>query len=274
MSPERMDLYVERWNRFRPVCLFGYPSSIALLARHAQERRLLLNTNGLRAVFVTGEVLLPHDREVIESFFGIPVADCYGSRDAGFIAHQCPAGSMHITAEQVVVEILRDDKPVAVGEEGEIVVTHLDNYAMPLIRYRTGDVGRLLPGRCACGRGLPRMDVVAGRTTDFLYLPDGTTKHALSIIYPLRATPGIRRFRVTQQADFSVVVDVVCDDDVAQISCEAIVRRVAPVLGGAVALDVRRVGDLTPTPSGKHRFVVSHAGPGGRKPPAGGVCDA
>lgn len=256
MSPERMDRYLSRWNRFQPVSLFGYPSSIALLVRHARRQNADVDSTALKAVFVTGEVCLPQDREEIEAFFGAYVADCYGSREAGFITHQCPLAAMHIMAEHVVVEVMRNDQPVAVGEEGEIVVTHLDNYAMPLIRYRTGDVGRLLPGRCACGRGLPMMDVVTGRSTDFLYLPDGNVKHALSIIYPLRATPGIKQFRVTQHEDYSVVVDVVCDD---RVSKESVTRSVRPVLGETVSIDVRCVDEIPPSQSGKHRYVISRA---------------
>lgn len=258
MSPERMDGYLDEWDRFRPACLFGYPSSIALFVEHARRRKRRLDTTGLRAVFVTGEVCMPHDREAIESYFGVPAADGYGSREAGFIAHQCPAGRMHITAENIIVEIVVGGRTVAPGEVGEIVITHLDAYAMPFIRYRTGDMGRLLPGRCTCGRGLPLMDVVQGRTTDFLYLPNGTIRHALSIIYPLRETPGIRRFRVTQHEDFAVTVEVVAE---AGVSAEAVARRVRPVLGDGIPVGVRLVDQIETASSGKFRYVVSHAGP-------------
>lgn len=271
MSPERMDAYLDEWDRFQPVSLFGYPSSIVLLVDHARSRGRRLDTRRLRAVFVTGEVCDPRDREKIAAYFEVPVADGYGSRDAGFIAHECPEGRLHVTAENVLVEIVDDHRPVASGGQtsrpnregprGEIVITHLDAYAMPLIRYRTGDVGRLLPGRCSCGRGLPLMDVVQGRTTDFLYLPDGNTRHALSIIYPLRETPGVSRFRVVQHDDYSVVIEVVCDDRIARVTPEAVARRVRPVIGEHVRLDVRFVERIDPMASGKHRYVISHARP-------------
>ncbi|MFH1111051.1 MAG: phenylacetate--CoA ligase family protein [Planctomycetota bacterium] len=281
MSPERMDAYLDEWDRFQPVSLFGYPSSIVLLVDHARSRGRRLDTRCLRAVFVTGEVCCPRDREKIAAYFEVPVADGYGSRDAGFIAHECPEGRLHVTAENVLVEIVDDHRPVASGGQtsrprvrrrdqdgsvregpcGEIVITHLDAYAMPLIRYRTGDMGRLLPGRCSCGRGLPLMDVVQGRTTDFLYLPDGNTRHALSIIYPLRETPGVSRFRVVQHDDYSVVIEVVCDDRIARVTPEAVARRVRPVIGEHVPLDVRLVERIDPMASGKHRYVISHARP-------------
>jgi phenylacetate-CoA ligase len=258
MSEARLDEYLEEWNRFRPVCLFGYPTSIVRFVEHARLRGRRLNRTCLRAVFVTGEVCFAHDRAVISEFFGVPVADGYGSRDAGFIAHECPRGRMHITAENIVVEILEDGVPVPRGGCGEIVITHLDAYGMPFIRYRTGDIGRLVDGRCACGRGLPMMDVVQGRCTDFLYLPDGNVRHALSIIYPLREIPGVGRFRVVQGEDHGVCVEVVCSDPSARLTTEAVAKRLRPVLGHDLALDVRVVDQIQPNAAGKHCYVVSH----------------
>jgi len=259
MSGPRLDDYLDAFDRFHPVCLFGYPSSIVRLVEHARTRNRRLDTRRLRAVFVTGEVCYDHDRETITDYFRVPVANCYGSREAGFIAHECPNGSMHITDENVIVEIIRDGKPAKPGESGEIVVTHLDAYAMPFVRYRTGDIGRKLAGRCACGRGLTMMDVVQGRSTDFLYLPDGNVKHALSIIYPLRELSGVKQFRVVQEEDYSVIVDVVCDDTIARVTKEAVRDRVRPVVGRDVSLDVQMVDRIPVADSGKYRYVISRA---------------
>lgn len=274
MSPQRMDAYLDALQRFQPACLYGYPSSLALLAEHAIARGRPLRLPKLKAIFVTGEVCYPHHRETLRSYFGVPVVSGYGSREAGFIAHECPAGNMHITAENVIVEVM----PARVGcadhasasdarsEEqpapptGEIVITHLDAYGMPLIRYRTGDVGRLKPGRCACGRGLPMLDVVAGRTTDFIHLPSGVIKHALSVIYPLRSMSGVRQFRVTQHADYSVKVQIVpvCDD---LISPARVARRLHPVLGEDIDIEVECVTHIPSAESGKYRYVISHVRP-------------
>jgi len=258
MSPRKMDLYWERFDRFRPQCVFGYPSSIALFVRHAISRNRAKRTKSLKAIFVTGEVCQPHDRELIKDYFGVPVADCYGSRDGGFIAHECPAGRMHITAENVIVEILAGNEPQLPGTVGEIVLTHLDAYGMPFIRYRTGDHGRLLAGRCKCGRGLALMDVVQGRVTDQLRLPDGTIKHALSVIYPMRELSGIDRFRIRQGRDFNVAIDVVrsCSGD-STLTRENILRRVRPVFGDDLDIRVNWVDSIESTSSGKFCYVIS-----------------
>ena len=261
MTPARLDRYFDEIERFQPACLFGYPSSLELLAHHAQARGRCLRAPRLRAVFVTGEVCYPHYRETLEDYFQVPVADCYGSREAGFIAHECPEGNLHLTAENVIVEILHAGRPVPPGETGEIVVTHLDAYAQPFIRYRTGDVGRLKAGRCSCGRGLPLMDVVHGRGTDFLYLPDGTVKHALSIIYPLRALDGLAWFRVVQDEHFAVTVEAVRADDAVPLTPAQIVDAVRPVVGDEVKLAAHFLERIPETGSGKYRYVVSLAHP-------------
>lgn len=105
------------------------------------------------------------------------------------------------------------------------------------------------------------MDVVQGRTTDFLYLPDGGIKHALSIIYPLRSLPGVRQFRVSQDKDYTVTVDVVGNDRKERVTHEAVARGVRPVLGTDVGLHVRMVDRIATAESGKYRYVVSRAQP-------------
>ncbi|MHC4985289.1 MAG: XrtA system polysaccharide deacetylase [Planctomycetota bacterium] len=103
---------------------------------------------------------------------------------------------MHITSENVIVEIVRDDQPVGPGEDGEIVVTQLDCHAMPFIRYRTGDVGSLSDEPCPCGRGLGVMNVVKGRSNDFLVAPDGHIVHGSAVHAALSGTVGIVRFQL------------------------------------------------------------------------------
>jgi phenylacetate-CoA ligase len=254
-----MDVYWNTFERFRPRCLFGYPSTIALFIRHAITRNRKIRDSALKAVFVTGEVCLPHDRKSIEEFFNVPVADCYGSRDGGFIGHECPDRKVHITAENVIVEILDGDEPQPVGDEGEIVLTHLDSFGMPFIRYRTGDTGRLLKGRCSCGRGLPLMDVVQGRVTDLLRLPDGTFKHALSVIYPIRELAGIDRFRVKQARDFKIEIDIMTQRPAQELDSEKILQRVRPVFGDSLDIKINWVNSIESTASGKYCYVVSDA---------------
>ncbi len=127
--------YVRQMTHFNPHHLFGYPSSLARLARFILDSGMKPTTPALCAVFTTGEVLLPTDRAILEECLAVQVADEYGARDAGFIAQQCPAGAYHVSMESLLVELVDDaGRPVPVGERGEVTVTHFDSQAMPFIR--------------------------------------------------------------------------------------------------------------------------------------------
>lgn len=258
MSAGSMAEYLDRMARFRPACLFGYPSSLALLAEFARDRRADVRWPSLNAIFVTGEKLYPYQRRLLEETFAAPVADCLGSRDAGFLAHECPEGAMHLTAESVLVEVIdASGRAATVGELGELVVTHLENHALPFLRYRTGDMGRLGAGACACGRGLPVMDVAEGRSTDFLVRPDGTVVHALAVIYTLRDLPGVRAFKVHQPTAAEVFVRMVRTADYDPANDARIVHEIRRRLGDSVRVDVLAVESLPRERSGKFRYVTS-----------------
>jgi len=263
MSVGRMDSYLDRIERYDPASLFGYPSSIALLCRHAERRGRQLRLPRLRAVFVTGERLYEPHRRQIEAYFRVPVADGYGSREGGFIAHQCPAGSMHITSENVLVELLDPTgQPVPTGQLGQIVITHLDAYGLPFIRYATGDMGRRGDEACPCGRGLETMRVVEGRQTDFVVAADGTVMHALSLIYVLRDVETVRQFQIVQAADRGLEVFVVSTGPLSTADRHRIERGLRLRMGPGVPIRITPTDRIDPAASGKYRYVISHAAPG------------
>jgi len=258
MSPQAMDDYIAAIRRFRPRCIYGYASSLALLARRALQRGVDLRMDSLRVACTTGEPLYPDQRQVIGDAFGCPVANEFGSRDIGFTAHETPAGQMLLMSESILLEVLdpRGD-PVAPGEPGEAVMTGLCSEAQPFIRYRTGDVVTMAPEGCHEGRGLHVLAQVSGRTTDLVVRPDGTVMHALALIYVLRASDGVGEFRVRQTApdrlEVSVVPTGAWSDEV-----EAGVRQgLAARMGGGVEIEIGRCDAIPPEPSGKFRYVVS-----------------
>lgn len=258
MSEAKLDRFVARIRARRPRMLFGYPSAIALIARHAQRRGVRLDDLGVAVAFVTAERLYDDQRAAIAAAFGCRVANGYGGRDAGFIAHECPEGGMHLTAEDVIVEIVDPSGNVLpAGESGEIVVTHLATQDFPFIRYRTGDVGVLDRRACACGRGLPLLAEVQGRTTDFVVAADGTVMHGLALIYSVREEPGIERFKIVQESLARTRVLIVPSPAYDPGAVERIRTAFRRRLGGAVDVSVEVVDDIPPERSGKHRYVVS-----------------
>ncbi len=260
MTPQVMSGYLEEIRRFDPVHIFGYPSSIARLARHAQGLGRSIRGRSLEAVFVTGELLQPADRAVIEKAVTVSVADGYGSREAGFIAHQCPRGAYHVTMESLIVELLDAvGRPVPVGRPGEITITHLDAVGMPFIRYRTGDIARRQAGSCPCGRGLEALEIIEGRRTDMLRTAAGGFAHALSVIYVLRDEPAVEEFKVVQQASLDLEVSIVPRAGVGGPRRQRISELLKRQIGRDIEVRISLVDEIRPDPSGKHRHVVSHA---------------
>lgn len=261
MSAAKLDGFIAAIRRKRPRMLFGYPSALSHIARHAQERGVAMSDLGIKVAFVTSERLYDEQRALISQVFGCPVANGYGGRDAGFIAHECPSGGMHLTAEDVIVELVDPQgQPVPVGQAGEIVVTHLATSDFPFIRYRTGDVAVMDDRRCACGRGLPMLKEIQGRTTDFVVTAEGTVMHGLALIYILRDLPGLRSFKVVQHSRLKSEVLLVPEAGFDQAAAFAkITEGFKRRLGPAVEVELKVVDAIAPEKSGKFRYIVSHA---------------
>ena len=260
LSPERMQRYLGRIETFNPACIFGYPSSVALICNWATEHGLRVRLPRLKAVFVTGEVLDDQQRLAIESFFQVPVANGYGGRESGLCAHQCPAGGMHVTSEHVILEILDEDgQSLEPGQVGEIVVTNLDNLATPFIRYRTGDMGALTDHPCSCGRGSEMLADVRGRRTDHLVAADGSLRHALSAIYVLRGIEDIRQFQICQRADRSIDLHIAPHGSLREQGRARALAGIQKCVGASLPIRLHVTDRIIAQASGKYRYVVSEA---------------
>jgi phenylacetate-CoA ligase len=258
MSAPNMDAYLDAVQAFRPKCIYGYASSVALLAARASARGLRLRLPELRVVCATGEPLYPHQRKLIEDVFGVRAANEFGSRDIGFTAHDTPHGQMLLMNESIILEVLdRAGRPVEAGELGEAVMTGLCSDAQPFIRYRTGDMVRVSPQSCIDGRGLQTLSEVVGRTTDFVVRPDGVIMHALAVIYVLRAVEGIAEFKLIQHALRDVEVLVVPDGRWSEACHAQVMVGLAARLGNEVRIRIRLMEAIPVEASGKYRYVVS-----------------
>ncbi len=259
MSPAHMEDYARAIQSFQPRCIYGYASSVALLAAHVLDRNIKLRLPRLKVVCTTGEPLFDHQRQLIGEAFGAPVANEFGSRDIGFTAHETPQGQLLLMSESIILEVLDEQgQPVAPGETGEAVMTALESFAQPFIRYRTGDVVRLADETCRAGRGLHVISEVVGRTTDFVVRTDGAIMHALAVIYVLRAVPGVGEFKIVQHSVQDLEVQVVPNAHWEEGARAAIESGLHQRLGNDVRIAIRLVDAIPPEASGKHRYVVSH----------------
>jgi phenylacetate-CoA ligase len=261
MSERKLDQFVAIIRATRPKMLFGYPSALKHIAQHAEKNGIVMSDLGIKVAFVTSERLYDDQCETISRIFQCKVANGYGSRDAGFIAHECPSGGMHITAEDVIVEIVNEvGEVLPAGVSGEIVVTHLTTKDFPFIRYCAGDIGILGEAPCSCGRGLPVLKEIQGRSTDFVIAADGTVMHGLALVYLLRDLLGVKSFKVIQESRQQTRVLLVTNSEFVPPMVEQIISGFRQHLGSNVDVLVEIVDTVPAEKSGKFRYVVSHAG--------------
>ena len=259
MTPEAIDRFISVFNRLKPPLIFGYSGALAHLADYVE-------TNGIRmhvpkAIWVTASPTSSTQRARIESAFDAPVYDQYGCCEVPYIAAQCrERRGLHILHDTVHIESVDDEgRPCPIGAPGKVIITDLENYAFPLIRYANGDIGRALPGRCPCGMTLPLMHAVKGRTTDMVYLPDGSTVSGEYLTTIFDDFPdAVKAFQVHQQSDYSL--DVLAVPNTACGGTENVFRNVVDALvanvSGQVPVRLMCVDEI-PHDRGKTRFVIS-----------------
>ncbi|MCP3928432.1 MAG: phenylacetate--CoA ligase family protein [Bacteroidetes bacterium] len=192
MDDENIKNYLHLLQKKKPTMIRAFTSPVYEVARVALDKNM--QCDSIKGIVTTGEPLYPHQRQVIEKAFGCKVFDSYRSREAGPLAQECEKhNGYHINTESLVVEIVRSkDQDHLEPGIGEIVITDLLNFGMPLIRYKMGDVGIISDRQCSCGRGLPLLEKVMGRSVDILQAPDGKKITAGSLVlYLVDEAPGV-----------------------------------------------------------------------------------
>ena len=252
--------YYQRIRSFQPAWFYGYATLIDLLASWIEEHGRDGRGLGLRSIVPTSEPLSAAQRERITRVFGAPIQNEYGCGEVGAIAYECEKGALHIMTDSVAVEVLGDDgSPVVPGETGEVVVTDLNNYAMPLIRYRLGDRA-VRGGECACGRPYPTLDRIVGRVHDVVYTPLGRRWHGEKIDYLMLSIHQelfpFRRYQVVQKQPDLLEVRFVSDAPIPPVARQRIADYVRDRLDG-MRVDIRRVQTIERSASGKLRLVCN-----------------
>jgi len=267
LTPERMLEYWKRIRRRNLVYIYGYASAVVAFTRFLLERGEDPRESGVRAILCTGETLYDFQKEYLENVYGIPVVNEYGCTESGVLAFPCPeAGRMHLSVDNVHIEFMAGDRPARPGEAGEVLITDLYSPEAPLIRYRLGDVA--VPAEaapCACGRGLPMIERVEGRTSQMFTLPDGRQVHSEVFAYINDAIAeldeSVRAFRVRRRGPASFVVQLVTSGELKPQTVQRLREIVGRVLGESTALDVECVSELPRDPGGKLRYFIDDTAP-------------
>ena len=223
--------------KFDPKLIRGAPSYLRLLAEAMADRGI--EGLGDKVVRTEGEVTDEETRKYLESSFKCKVFDEYSSWDFGNGAWQCTKREgYHIDADLLILEVVRGNERVSPGERGEIVVTNLLNYAMPLIRYRVGDIGVLDDKTCSCGRGLPLLKSIEGREADCFTLPGGQLITPRKIMTVIQGTPGVSRYQAVQESMNQVRIELMRRGNEPEVSKDELVARCHNILGEDVEIEV------------------------------------
>lgn len=261
LKAETVDDYVQALRRFRPALIRAYPSSLYFLAQLLQRRGV--DEIRPRSIVTASESLLPHQRSVIEQVFGCPILDWYGSGEHVAIISQCPAGKYHVHSEYGIVEYERRPEFDRGQEQAyEIICTGLNNYAMPLLRYRIGDIVRVRQGEtCGCGRGLPVVAGIEGRMDDVIITPDGRVIPASGMTLAFEFSEAIAQAQLYQESVDELIVRIVKLDSYTQQDHAFVLDQVRNRIGEAMKVRVDFVEQISRLPSGKQPFAISQVRP-------------
>jgi phenylacetate-CoA ligase len=243
-----------------PMYLFSYASAAHLFGRYLAKRGI--HDMGFTAIFTTSEVLSPFRREVIQDAFDSQVFDTYGNNESSTYAFECKShNGLHHGMEHSYLEVLdRNNQPVNLGETGHFIATNLENYAMPIIRYDTGDLGSITGDNCDCGRGLRKIDHILGRSRDFILTPDGRQIHGAFFNHfaPFYKTSWIGAWHVLQDEIDHLTISLRPDSVPEDKDIVVIKGLLTQALGQDLKIDVLIDERLYMTPAGKQKLIESH----------------
>jgi phenylacetate-CoA ligase len=257
LSEATAALFWKRLCHFKPRLLVAYAGALNQWARLLGDNRDPIP--GLSSIVVSAEMLYEEARTTIERCFKVPVYNRYGGRDIKFVAQECTMrNGLHINSENVLVEIVKDGRPVPRGELGEIVITRLDNFAMPFVRYRSGDLGIMGNSLCKCGRSLPLLEKIEGRVQDAIVTFDGRIISGPFFAHMFKDCPEVKEFQVHQMAIDRLLIVIVLYSQSEFLSRPRIERLVQQYMGSDMRVELEVRDSIPLTRSGKRRVIVSH----------------
>ena len=265
LSEDSLNRYYEMINKYKPSYIYGYTSAVFEFINFMKNRNLRFKGDFIKAIIVTSEVLVAEQREIMESYLNIPVVNEYGCSEVGIIAAECPHHGLHISAENIIVEIINKNAPAKPGESGEIVITGLNNFAMPLIRYKVGDVAIMSDKSCSCGRNLPLLQNIEGRVNNMVVTPEGKISSGLIFYYISRSlienNGGVKKFKVIQNEIDQITFQIVKDENFNEASLNALVKKTHEYLSADIQVDFEFFSELTHRTDGKIIHFVSKLQP-------------
>lgn len=257
MGEKEIKKYVNVINSFKPKFIYGYPSSIYFLAEWIETHHVRIHSP--LAVFPTSEKIYPNMRKKIEEIFNCDVYDCYGLNDGGVSAYECSEHSgLHIDTERSVMEVVDENGNQLENGEGEIISTSLHNYAMPFIRYDTGDIGHIIEDTCSCGRSYKLLKELTGRSVDILVTPEGKNIHGWFFQHIFwEHDKGIKKYQVIQEKLDTIVIKIVPEEDFDESQLDKI-KDIIEKRSKGWNIEFKFVDKIERTGAAKYKYIINN----------------
>ena len=255
LSPKHLNATVGAAVAFRADVLWAYPSHLELFVRYVEESGD--DRFRPRVVLTNAEILYECQREHTRRVLGCDVFDWYGLGEHVAAAAECERHGYHIPEEILAVEIVAGSREAPEGEPGEIIGTCFENYAQPLIRYRTGDYAIRRHDRCACGRPHGMLREIGGRTQDIISTPERGWRAFRHGLFGVEVVPGLKAVQLEQIEVRRFVARVVAPDGLGEDARRILADRVVKAIGFEASVEIVPVDDIPRTDRGKRRLVIS-----------------
>lgn len=248
--------YFTQIRLLEPFFITGYSSNLYRISS-------ILDKHDIRGINIpiilsTAEMLYDYQRKFIERYFSGTVFDYYGCNEIGSIAYECEYNSKHITDEHLIVETIDSNGNNVVDSSGEITITDLDNFSMPFIRYKNGDIGQLTYSKCNCGRGLKVLKNIEGRTQEFLMSNDGNYVPAIYFPTRFRNLRGIEQYQIIQNDLFNITLKIVKNHLYTKQELTDMIKVIKEKIGDQINVTIEECSDLPLTGRGKRRLVITY----------------
>lgn len=257
LSHDRFEHGLRELCRRRIPYLYGYASALYDLA--CQLEGSGWDFSFLRGIFTTADMLFPAQRKKIESIMGVSIIDIYGNPESGLMSYECERhDGFHYGMQNAYVEVVDEEgRTLPEGQVGRIIVTSLNNFSFPMLRYETGDEGAISTAPCSCGRGYARVIQLGGRSRDYVVLPDGRHIHGaffnhLNSIYN---ADWLARYHIRQPSPKELIFECLCGRQPTEEEREAVAAEIRAGTQGLVSVRVEPVETLPMTRRGKYKLI-------------------
>jgi len=255
LSEENLYKYLKNLNSWKPEFIRGYVSSIFLFAKFVHDNRLVVKFRP-KAIITTSEKLFKYQRELMEGVFNSEVFDTYGLNDGGVSAYECSMHKgLHIDTERAILEVVDENDRQIFDKPGKILATSLYNYALPFIRYDTGDIGVLSSEKCDCGRETFLLKEIIGRATDSLTL--NGVNIGSPVLTVLMGRFDIQQYQIVQESESSITIKIVKGEHFSKDD-EDFIRKSFYNHVGNIDIKFEYVNSIMPFKGQKHKFIINN----------------